>query len=152
MIYRQAMINDIPILVDLRKQQLLDEGVEPLTEIDEELDNFFYEKLNDNSLVEWLALENNEVIATAAIIFYQFPPVYTNKAGTKGYIANIYTKPEYRKMGIATNLLKKVINEAKTRGVSKLFLIASKDGRKLYQNFGFESKNKWMEIDLVNNY
>lgn len=96
MYYRIATVNDIDALVKLRKAQLVDEGIVPNQDIDNELINFFEKKLNDNSLIEWLRVKDNNIIVTASIIFYDFPPTYTNKIGVKGYITNMYTKPEYR--------------------------------------------------------
>ncbi len=52
MYYRIATVNDIDALVKLRKAQLVDEGIVPNQDIDNELINFFEKKLNDNSLIE----------------------------------------------------------------------------------------------------
>lgn len=119
MFYRAATANDIGVLAELRKKQLIDEGIVPDSDIDNELIDFFTKKLNDNSLVEWVGIENNMVVATAAIVFYYFPPTYANKSGIKGYITNMYTAPKYRGQGIATVLLGKLVLEAKKRNVKK---------------------------------
>ncbi len=110
MIYRLAAIHEINTLADLRKQQLADEGISADKDIDLELHNFFMKKMKDGTLVEWVAEENNVIVATAAIVFYEFPPTYTNKSGIKGYVTNMYTAPAYRGRGIAASLLVKLIN------------------------------------------
>ena len=147
MYYRIATVNDIDALVKLRKAQLVDEGIVPNQDIDNELINFFEKKLNDNSLIEWLRVKDNNIIVTASIIFYDFPPTYTNKIGVKGYITNMYTKPEYRNRGIATLLLNKLMEEAKNRKVEKLCLIASKMGKSVYLKCEFSESNDWLEFN-----
>lgn len=148
MIYRKASLKEIETLINIRKRQLVDEGIEPYIDIDKELWQFFCAKLADGSLAEWVAVDNNEIIATAAIIFYQFPPTYTNKSGIKGYITNMYTKNEYRGKGIGTQLLDKLVEEARQRGVTKLWLGASKLGRPVYKKFGFTQSDVWMDMDI----
>ena len=148
MIYRMAAIDEIDTLAELRKQQLVDEGISTNKDIDAELHNFFTNKMNDGSLVEWVAEENGTIIATAAIVFYEFPPTYTNKSGIKVYITNMYTAPAYRGRGIATSLLDKLIAEAKARNVEKLWLGASKMGRPVYLKYGFEETNTFLELNI----
>ena len=65
--YRKADIKDISLLVDIRKKQLIDDGIEPNIDIDEELTKYFNSKLADNSLVEWIAEEDNKIIATGML-------------------------------------------------------------------------------------
>ncbi len=140
--YRKASMKDIPSLCQIRKQQLMDEGIEPNIEIDSELKKYFSVKLQDGSLVEWLIEVDGTIIATAAIAFMDFPPTYTNKSGIKGYITNMYTAPAYRGQGLATSLLKKLVQEAKNRKVHKLWLGASKLGRPVYRKLGFVETNE----------
>ena len=146
--YRKADIKDIPLLVDIRKKQLIDEGIEPNIDIDEELTIYFNNKLADNSLVEWIAEEDNKIIATAAILFIDFPPTYTNKTGRKGYITNMYTEPNFRGKGIATGMLDRLVNEAKERNIHKILLVASKLGRPVYKKYGFQDTDEWLELNL----
>ncbi len=148
MLYRKANLQDIDSLVNIRKQQLVDEGIAPSIDIDDELTAYFNSVLNDGTLVEWIVEDENNIIATAAVAFYQFPPTYTNKTGKKGYITNMYTKDKYRGRGIATALLHKLVEEAKAKGISKLWLGASKMGRPVYEKFGFRETGGWLEMDL----
>ncbi|MED4205468.1 GNAT family N-acetyltransferase [Neobacillus mesonae] len=146
--YRIATTNDIDELVDLRKKQLVDEGIEPSIDIDTELFTFFKNKLSDGSLIQWLVEAQEEIIACGAIIFYDFPPSYTNKSGKKAYITNMYTKENYRGQGIATKLLLKLVEEAKTAGITKVWLGASKMGRPVYKKFGFKETDEWLELNF----
>lgn len=146
--YRKAAIQDLNQLVELRKKQLVDEGIEPNIDIDTELYDFFQSKLTDGSLIQWLVEDQNEIIACGAIIFYDFPPSFTNKTGKQGYITNMFTREDYRGQGIATKLLKILVDEAKELSVSKLWLGTSKLGKPVYKKFGFQETNEWMELNI----
>ncbi|QJX74643.1 GNAT family N-acetyltransferase [Priestia megaterium] len=146
--FRKATFNEIDKLIYLRKKQLVEEGIEPNQEIDTELKEFFTNKMSDGSLIEWVVEDNDEIIATGAIIFFEFPPTYTNKSGKKAYITNMYTKESYRGQGIATKLLTELVAEAKTAGIIKIWLGASKLGRPVYKKFGFKEADEWLELDI----
>jgi GNAT superfamily N-acetyltransferase len=146
--YRLANLDDIESLMAMRKKQLIDEGLEPSIDIDTELEDFFKRRLSDGSLVQWLAEDEGELIASGAIVFYDFPPSYTNKSGKKGYITNMYTKESYRGQGLATSMLGKLVEEAKQAGVTKLWLGASELGRPVYRRFGFQETDEYLELSL----
>jgi GNAT superfamily N-acetyltransferase len=146
--YRKATREDINLLMELRKFQLVDEGITADKDIDNELEDFFQRKLAEGSLIQWLVMEENEIIATGAIVIYEFPPTYTNKSGKKAYVTNMYTKNAYRGKGIATTLLTKLVEEAKSLGIKKIWLGASKLGRPVYKKFGFKETDEWMELKL----
>lgn len=146
--FRKANLNDITKLIELRKKQLIDEGIAPSEDIDDELYLFFNKKIQDGSLIEWIVEVNEEIIATGAVVFYDFPPTYTNKSGRKAYITNMYTREDYRGQGIATTMLNKLVSETKIAGITKIWLAASKLGRPVYKKFGFKETDEMLEFDL----
>lgn len=146
--YRKAVDKDISQLVDLRKKQLIDEGLVPINNIDIELHQYFKLSLIEGSLISWIAEENEIIIATSGICFYQLPPSYSNPSGKSAYITNMYTKKEYRGKGIASDLLKLVIDEAKNQGYKIVRLHASKQGKPIYKKFGFTDLEDFMVMNL----
>ncbi|MBM6616957.1 GNAT family N-acetyltransferase [Bacillus suaedaesalsae] len=146
--YRKADPNDIGKLVELRKIQLMDEGIEPTIDIDKELSDFFEDKLREGRLIQWLVEDDEVIVASGAVIFYDFPPSFTNKSGKKAYIANMYTNDQYRGQGIATNLLSKLVEEVKSSGVSRIWLAASEMGRPVYKKFGFTETDEYLELNI----
>ena len=42
--YRIAVKEDIPAMIRIRKQQLIDEGIDPVIDIDEQLQRYFEKK------------------------------------------------------------------------------------------------------------
>ena len=146
--YRPARVEEIERLAQLRKQQLIAEGQQPACNMDRELHAFFMQGMQDDTLVEWVAEENGALVATAAIIFYPFPPSFTNPGGVRGYLTNVYTSPAFRGRGIAGDLLRQLMAEAKKRKVSTLMLSASAMGRPVYEKLGFAGDKSWMTLRL----
>lgn len=144
---RKATIDDLNIIVKLRKQQLIDEGSNPIIDIDHDLETFFTNVITDESLYQLLAVENEEVIATGAIIYYPFPPSYINQSGERAYVTNIYTHPNFRGHGIAQQIISLLIKDAEARDIKKIFLAASPLGKPVYKKLGFEEAHEWMEIN-----
>ena len=143
---RPANTNDIPVLVELRKRQLTDEGegVPP----DRQLVNYFTAALTDGSLAAWVAEEEGEVVAIGAVCFFTLPPTFSNPAGRVAYITNMYTRKEYRRRGIATALLGLTIAEAKARGCGVVRLHASQAGKSIYSKAGFIDSEGYMALKL----
>ena len=146
--FRKATISDVNDLVKLRKQQLLDEGSIPKQNIDNELKEYFSRNIKNNTFISWVAIENNEIIATSGLCFYQLPPNYSNPTGKVAYITNMYTANKYRRKGIASKLLEKIINEARILDYKILRLHASLEGKNLYKKYGFSDSEGYMQIRI----
>ena len=145
---RLADLDDIPTLVALRKKQLIDEGLPPISDIDKQLADYFASALADRSFVSWVMEADGEIIATSGVCFYSLPPTYANPTGRMAYIANMYTRDEYRRNGIASELLGMVIDEAKTRGHKIIRLHTSEHGKSIYRKAGFTDSDGYMALKL----
>ena len=143
--FRLASLEDIQLLIDLRRQLLIEEGQIVSCNIEEELKHFFEHQLSSNQYVQWLVEQNHNIMATGAIQFISFPPSYFNPTGIRGYISNMYTHVESRNKGIGKQLLNQLLAEAKKRNVYHLFLISSEMGKPLYQKMGFKENDIYME-------
>ena len=152
-IIRTATAANIPVLVALRKQLLMEEGAppwarNPLPDLDAPLGDYFARAITDGSFVAWVAETDGEIIATGGLCFYALPPTFSEPAGQAAYITNMYTRNEYRRRGIATALLHMAIGEAKARGYAAVRLHASKDGKPIYQKAGFVDSYGYMAMRL----
>ncbi|GEK32776.1 GNAT family N-acetyltransferase [Kurthia sibirica] len=143
--YRQATMEDIEQLCELRKKQLIDEGGVANRLIDDELRQFFTSKMQDHDLIQILLEDEGRIVACGALVFYEFPPSFSSGSSIKGYVTNMYTEPNYRKRGIATTLLEKLVEVAKARQVNQLWLGASELGKPVYKKFGFQESDVWMD-------
>ena len=148
MIVRKATVEDAALLSEVRKLQLIDEGIAPDCDIDAELDAFFKKWLVSKDFLQLIAEENGKLLSTAAIVYYDLPPSFTNKIGVRGYVTNVYTAPEHRRKGLSKMLLEKILEDARSRGIKKIWLGASKLGRPLYEKLGFIQQESYMELTL----
>ena len=113
--YRKATIEDVNQLVELRKKQLIDEGSSADKNIDDELEKYFVSSIMNENLIVWLAAEDEYIIGTCGVYFFQYPPTFSDTTGKIAYITNVYTRNEYRKQGIATKLLELIMEEIKNK-------------------------------------
>jgi GNAT superfamily N-acetyltransferase len=105
---------------------------------------FMQKHIDDDSMVTWLAIEGDAIASVAIVCYYQLLPTMSNITGNTGYILNVFTLPDYRKKGLATELVNKIIQDAKERNVGRLILSASDMGRPVYEKIGFEATTKEM--------
>jgi len=150
--FRRASLKDIDELIRLRiefmKEAMNIAHDDQDYEIRESLREYFNSTMKEDRFVAWLAITDCKIVATSGICFYTFPPSYKNMKGSVAYIMNMYTIPDYRNRGAATNLFKKVVNEAKVRDIKKLKLNATEQGRPIYRKFGFQDEINEMVLNL----
>ena len=146
--YRRAGLADVPLITAYRKQQLIDEGSSPDVDIDKALLDYHAGAIANGSLVEWLVVDDGEVVATGAVIFQQHPPSYSNPAGRVAYVTNMYTRPDHRRQGLATSLLSKLMDECRARDCRVVWLRGSHDGLPVYAKFGFVPLSNAMVMKL----
>lgn len=155
MIIRKAELSDINELVKLRISFMKEvngvtnsedqEKYEALTKANSE---YFSTHIPDHSFIAWLAVENDKIVGTSGLIFYNRPPSYKNISGKTAYIMNIYTLKEHRNQGIAGILLQKVIDEAVGRGYHNICLNATDMGKPLYLKHNFKEVNGEMVLNV----
>jgi len=102
------------------------------------MSNYLKKEMSSGIFIAWLAIANNEIIATSGLITIQRQPQLWNISGQEAYIMNMYTKPVWRRKGIGTAILEKLIEEAKKRGVEAIKLHATPIGKTLYEKRGFK--------------
>ena len=146
--YRKANQSDVTRLVELRKQQLHDEGAEETCDITDSLTDFYNRHLSDGTFVSWVAIIGDVIIATSGLSFTEKPPYYSNPTGKIGILSNMYTVPAYRRRGIAKKLMELVVEEARDYGCGVIHLTASNEGALLYENYGFERNNNFFQYKL----
>lgn len=114
--------------------------------VEKETRKYYEEFLGKEEHFAVVAYDNGKPIGTGAISFYKVMPTYHNVTGEKAYIMNMYTEPEYRRRGIATRILKMLIEEARKRNIVEVTLEATKMGKPLYEKNGFSIMESEMEL------
>ena len=146
MIYRKATKEDIDNIIEMRINLLTEEAAAMPINIETELKGYFVAEL-DKTIVVMLAEENGKLVATSSVIFQQYPPSFSNIQGMRAYVTNVYTVPEYRRKGINTILLNKLVDEVKARDISYIWLWATEQGKQLYKKFGFQDLTTFATMD-----
>jgi N-acetylglutamate synthase-like GNAT family acetyltransferase len=153
LLYRKMNFNDLDLFIKLRLDFLLELNKDK-TEKNKELiiaalKQYYIKYLEKNEFIGMICEYDGNVISTAYLAIYEKFANNDFINGKVGILGNVYTYPEYRKNGISSNILKKIIEEAKKQDVSQIELIATKDGEKVYYKLGFEESDmKYMELKL----
>jgi len=139
--YQKASIDDIDELARIRSiflKELKDCSEDERLFVENANKAYFESAFADDSFVAWLATVNGKIVATSGLSFSLTPPSLEKPDGKVAYIMNMYTTPEYRKQGLAMELLKRIVEEAKNRGYRKITLNATEMGKPIYEKFGFK--------------
>ena len=150
LLYRRAGSHDRELLTRLRLEVLraangLEEDVD-LSRTELESRRYYETCFPEDSHAAWLVFDGEEVVGTGAVSFYQVMPTYHNPSGKKAYIMNMYTRPDYRRRGIAHRVLELLTAEAEMRQIDVVTLEATAAGRPLYEAFGFTAMRDEMEL------
>jgi len=141
--YRKATLKDIDLLTKSRIEVLraangLSDDAD-MTEVKHQSYEYYRKALHDSTHTAYLVFNGDRFAGAGGISYYQVMPTFRNPSGNKAYIMNIYTRPEYRRQGIARRMLDILIDDAKARGISFITLEATSMGRPLYESAGFVS-------------
>ena len=91
----------------------------------------------DDSLVCFLAVEDERVVGGCAVTLYKVMPGPRNPSGNVLYAHNMYVEPENRGKGVGSALLQKIIGFARTVGAQRIELHATQMGQGVYERAGF---------------
>ena len=148
--FTQASLNDIELLTATRVEVLraanrLSEDVD--MNVVEQLSRIYYERsLADGSHAAYLVFDGKKVVGAGGVSFFKVMPTYHNPSGEKAYIMNMYTHPDYRRRGIAYQVLDLLVAEARKRGIAAISLESTDMGRPLYEKYGFVPMEHEMEL------
>ena len=146
--YRKLMEKDLDTFIEMRINQLREEGATENIDLKPALNDYYSRHMADGSFVAWLAVDGEKIIGTSGMSFVEKPPYFSCPSGKMGLLSSMFTSKEYRRMGIAKELLSKVVNEAKEYGCGVVQITASDMGVFLYTDFGFVKNGNFMQYPL----
>lgn len=146
--YKKLTINELEQFIDIRIKQLREEGAKEDIDIKPALRDYYNRHMADGTFVSWLALDDDKIIGTSGMSFVEKPPYFSCPNGRIGILSSMFTENEYRRKGIANELLSKVIKEAKEYGCGNVQITASDMGVLLYTDFGFKKNGNFMQYKL----
>ncbi len=143
MIIRTATKKDIDTLIKFRFFYLIDDVGELTDEqakaLNEQLPDYF-DKHIDNDFTAYLAEENGEAVSVIYFVRVERPANTHFINGKTAMLMNVYTVAEYRRKGIASMLIERIIADAKAEGITCIDLSATVMGKPLYLKNGFHER------------
>ena len=146
--YRKMNETDLDSFIQMRISQLREEGVMETIDLTPALKDYYERHMADGTFVSWLAVNEDRIIGTSGMSFVEKPSYYGCPNGRIGLLSSMFTAPEYRRQGIAKELLRRVVDEARTYGCGTVQITASDMGVLLYTDFGFVKNGNFMQYKL----
>jgi len=148
-IYRNATIEDIDFLVDSRLDFInipyADENYELLKS---NMYLYFEKGLLEKQCDIVLAEVDSSVMGTGIIFYYNSVPSLFNPWGKNAYITSMFVNEKYRRQGIASTILDKLIKTALLKEYYIFLLQESEVGKALYEKYGFHEGKNGMLLKL----
>ena len=139
---RFATLDDLSQLVELRI--LMQREVNPANSVNidpgypKAITQYLVQGMTNGSYFSAVASIDGKLISANGLVIYNKPPSINGGTGRVGFISNVYTRPEWRGRGIASNLMELIVSFAKESRLDKLHLGATDSGIGVYERVGFK--------------
>ncbi|MDE6697918.1 MAG: GNAT family N-acetyltransferase [Lachnospiraceae bacterium] len=146
--YRRLTEKELEVFIYMRISQLREEGAKEDIDLKPALRDYYSRHMADGTFISWLAVDKDKIVATSGISFVEKPLYFGCTSGKMGLLSSMFVSKEYRRQGIAKELLARVVNAAKDYGCGTVQITASDMGVLLYSNFGFVKNRNFMQYKL----
>ena len=150
-VYKRLTSAELDTFINMRIAQLTEEYLTLGRKVPEDVDmksalkDYYRRHMQEGTFVSWIAVDEDKIIGTSGMSFVEKPPYFDCPTGRLGLLSSMYTDPDYRRMGIARELLNRVVEEAKSYGCGAVHITASDMGVKLYSAYGFKHNGNFMQ-------
>lgn len=154
--FREAQVEEDPILAQHFYQLWLDNQVPPaLIQSDWEAKTLTFLKYARQTLCykAFIAEQAETIVGSTGCQVFSglYPLILSPQQRNYGYIWGVYVKPDYRRQGVARQLMYRAITYLQSLNCTRTILHASPSGKPLYQQLGFRESNE-MALDLQSPY
>ena len=146
--YRKLSEKELDVFIEMRINQLREEGAKADIDLKPALLDYYMRHMKDGTFVSWIAVDGDRIIGTSGMSFVEKPPYFGCPSGKIGLLSSMFTNLAYRRMGIAKELLHRVVEEARNYGCGTIQITASDMGAKLYTAYGFVHNSNFMQYKL----
>ncbi len=105
--------------------------------------------MSDGRYLGWLAMQGGQVIGGAGLLLLHWQPSRTDPNPVRGRVVNVFVEAEFRRQGVARNLLQTLLAEARNLRLGVLNLGSNAEGRSLYNSLGFQASETEMWLSLM---
>ena len=145
-ILRRASTADLDTLVEHRRAMFEDMGYtdQPaMRSMSAKFRVWLLAKMSAGEYLAWLVdAPDGSVAAGAGLWLMDWPPHMVGQGARRGNILNVYAHPDFRRRGLARELMKVALDWCGNNGVDTIILHASSSGRTLYESMGFAPTNE----------
>jgi ribosomal protein S18 acetylase RimI-like enzyme len=120
---------------------------EPMDELLAANRAYYRAALADGSHIACFARIGSEIVGCGGACLQREMPSPDNPDGICAYLVNIYTRPQFRGLGVGRETVCWLIDRAKSAGAGKIYLEASENGRALYSKIGFSDMDGYMKLE-----
>ena len=128
--YRKLSEKELDVFIEMRINQLREEGAKEDIDLKPALMDYYMRHMKDGTFVSWIAVDDGRIIGTSGMSFVEKPPYFGCPSGKMGLLSSMFTNLDYRRMGIAKELLHRVVEEARDYGCGTIQITASDMGVK----------------------
>jgi GNAT superfamily N-acetyltransferase len=148
---RAATIDDLETVLRHRHAMFAEMGFSEasLAAMDREALPYFARAFEEGTYHHWCIDHLGQVAAGAGVSVTPFYPGPRDPRPRRAWMLNVYTEPEFRRLGMAARLVETAVDWCRNSGIRSVYLHASESGRPLYERMGFVSSNE-MRLDLGN--
>ncbi|MGE3267554.1 MAG: GNAT family N-acetyltransferase [Chloroflexota bacterium] len=138
---RQATVADAPILA--RQRRLMFDEINPLPtdegdRIEAAVLAYIQRAMPAGTFYSWIVECDGRAVAGGGLQLRTLMPRPDYILGEpEGLIVSMWTDPEHRRKGLGRQVVEAILAWGRSNGVTRFTLHASKDGRPLYELFGF---------------
>ena len=88
-------------------------------------------------------------VGIVSIALWDLPPLPGEPRTVEAFVLNMYVDPAHRSRGVGGQLLRACLASATALGIRRFQLIATPDGRPLYEKHGFASNDDRLELQVA---
>ena len=144
---RLATPDDIPLIAFHRRAMFEDMGITdraPLDTMDARFADWMRGRIERGEYRGWFIIDEKGAVIAGAGLWLQenLPSPRDPSSARRGYVMNVYTRPERRRQGYARRLMNAVLDWCRDQNIRTIALHASDAGRALYDSLDFRSTNE----------
>jgi len=143
---REARPEDLAIILHHRRSMFRDMGEGTVGELDRMVEAarpWTAQALASGSYRHWLAIDGaGRAAGGGGVLLSPWPANPHDPCTERAVILNVYTEPNFRRRGVARQVMQAILAWAKARGLRGVNLHASSEGHDLYEALGFAHTNE----------
>ena len=146
---RELSENDVDLVCRHREDMFRDAGCseEVLQVMTQHFRDWLRPRLRDRTYFGFVMCDNGHPIAGIGLMLIDWPPHPSHPTADKrGYVLNVFVEPEYRRRGLARELMRLADAAFTKRAVRFAVLHATEKGRDLYAELGWNGTTEMSKI------